>query len=75
MENKVFFEPVLISNVHSLAASFYDWSTESFFVDLMKHIKRYVHEVNSVIFVCVAGTLVSSVCVSVILMGVIGDMK
>ena len=52
MENKAFFEQILISNVHSLAAFFYDWTTESLFVCLMKHIEGYVPELNWV-FVCV----------------------
>lgn len=53
MENKGFFEQILISNVHSLAASFYDWPTESLFVCLMKHIKGYAPELNSVcVFAC-----------------------
>ena len=47
MENKAFFEQILISNVHSLAAFFYDWTTESLFVCLMKHIEGYVPELNS----------------------------
>lgn len=63
MENKVFFEPILISNVHSLAPSFYDWSTESVFVDLMKHIKSLCS--------CLSGFLLLWFlhCVSVILVG------
>lgn len=47
VENKAFFEQILISNVHSLAAFFYDWTTESLFVCLMKHIEGYVPELNS----------------------------
>lgn len=48
MENKAFFEQILISNVHSLAACFYDWPSESLFVCLMKHIEGYVPELNCV---------------------------
>lgn len=50
LENKGFFDPILISNVHSLAAFFYDWATESLFVSLMKHIEGYVPDLN---YVCV----------------------
>jgi len=39
MENKAFFEQILISNVHSLAARFYDWTAQSLFVCLMKHVE------------------------------------
>ena len=59
MENKAFFEQTLISNVHSLAAFFYDWTTESLFVCLMKHIEGYVPELN---FVCVCVQTPASVC-------------
>ena len=48
VENKAFFEQILISNVHSLAAFFYDWTTESLFVCLMKHIEGYVPQLNCV---------------------------
>lgn len=42
VENKAFFEQILISNIHGLAAFFYDWTTESLFVCVMKHIEGYV---------------------------------
>ncbi len=61
MENKAFFEQILISNVHSLAAFFYDWTTESLFVCLMKHIEGYVPELNCVC-VCVHAQARKHVC-------------
>lgn len=48
MENKAFFELILISNVHGLAPFFYDWTTESLFVCVMKHIEGYVSELKLV---------------------------
>lgn len=60
MENKAFFEQTLISNVHSLAAFFYDWTTESLFFSLMKHIEGYVPELN---FVCVCVCRRQQACV------------
>lgn len=44
VENKAFFEHILISNIHGLALFFYDWSTESLFVCVMKHIEGHVPE-------------------------------
>lgn len=61
VENKAFFEQILISNVHSLAAFFYDWTTESLFVCLMKHIEGYVPELNCVC-VCVCVRTLASTC-------------
>lgn len=58
MENKAFFEQILISNVHSLAGFFYDWTTESLFVCLMKHIEGYVPELNCVcVYVCLHASM------------------
>lgn len=63
MENKAFFEQILISNVHSLAAFFYDWTTESLFVCLMKHIEGYVPELNCVFLcVCVCAHTCQNMC-------------
>ncbi len=61
MENKAFFEQILISNVHSLAAFFYDWTTESLFVCLMKHIEGYVPKLNWVCL-CVRAHSRTRVC-------------
>ena len=61
VENKAFFERILISNVHSLAAFFYDWTTESLFVCLMKHIEGYVPELNRVCL-CVGAHASKRVC-------------
>lgn len=50
MENKAFFEQILISNIHGLAAFFYDWTTGSLFVCVMKHIEGHVPKLK---WVCV----------------------
>lgn len=44
VENKAFFEHILISNIHGLALFFYDWTTERLFVCIMKHIEGHVPE-------------------------------
>lgn len=52
VENKGFFEHILISNIHGLAAFLYDWTTESLFVCVMKHIKEYVPKLNPLMCMC-----------------------
>lgn len=44
MENKAFFEHILISNIHGLALFFYYWTTERLFVCAIKHIEGHVPE-------------------------------
>lgn len=61
VENKAFFEQILISNVHSLAPFFYDWTTESLFVCLMKHIEGYVPELNC-LCICVCACVHVCMC-------------
>lgn len=70
MENKAFFELILISNVHGLAPFFYDWTTECLFVCVMKHIEGYVSELKLVCeHVCVQ-TSAKPVCLNPFLLHV-----
>lgn len=60
VENKAFFEQILISNIHGLAAFFYDWTTERLFVCVMKHIEGYVPKLK---WVCVCVCTHKQACV------------
>lgn len=62
VENKAFFEHILISNIQDLALFFYDWTTERLFVCIMKHTEGHVPE-SALVCACMCAHINSHVCV------------